>query len=290
MHGLTRIVVAAIAAATLAMVVAGVGQAGGPPSLAWSPSTGGSFDYGVVAVGHDSSQTFTLTNSGGSASAKLTIALSGSASFTITADNCRSLGPGKSCSATVSYAPTASAGPETATLSANGKKDSATADLTLTGRGVLVFVATGPNAPGLSAENDNPPLPPPGSSATGTATFTWDVAANTMRVDVTFVGLTTPDTAAHIHCCVASPGNTGVATTVPTFTGFPSGVTSGTYSHTFDMLDPASYNPAFVAANGGTAASAEAALLTGIEAGQAYLNIHTTQFPAGEIRGFLQQA
>src|SRR5438093_408414 len=140
MRRLTRVVVAGIAAATLAMVVASVGQAGGPPLLVWSPSTGGSFDYGAVAVGHDSSQTFTLTNSGGSGSAKLTVSLSGSASFTITADNCRSLGPGKSCSVTVSYAPTASAGPETATLSANGKKDSATADLTLTGRGVLVFV------------------------------------------------------------------------------------------------------------------------------------------------------
>jgi hypothetical protein len=280
--------IAVVAVGALAGVTAA--QAGGPPSLEWSPSTGGAFDYGAVAVGHDSSQTFTLTNSGGSASAKLTVALSGSASFTTTANTCKSLGPGKSCTVTVSYAPTASAGPETTTLSASGNKDSAAADITLTGRGVLVFVATGPNAPGLSAQNDNPPLPPPGSSATGTGTFTWDVAANTMSVDVTFVGLSTPDTAAHIHCCVASPGNTGVATTVPTFTGFPSGVTSGTYSHTFDMLDSGSYNPAFVAANGGTAASAEAALLTGIEAGQAYLNIHTTNFPGGEIRGFLQES
>jgi CHRD domain-containing protein/centrosomal CEP192-like protein len=288
MRRVTRIILAALAAATVVMVVASVGQAGGPPSLEWSPSTGGSFDYGVVAVGHDSSQTFTLTNSGGSASAKLTVALSGSGSFTITADNCVSLGPGKSCSVTVSYAPTLSAGPETATLSANGKKDTATADLTLTGRGVLVFVATGPNAPSLSPLNENPPHP--SSSASGTATVTWDVAANTMEVDVQFSGLSGPDTASHIHCCVASPGNTGVATTLPTFTGFPTGVTSGTYSHTFDMLDPASYNPAFVTAHGGTAASAEAALLTGIEAGQAYLNIHSTVFPGGEERGLLQQS
>jgi hypothetical protein len=64
-------------------------------------------------------------------------------------------------------------------------------------------------------------------------------------------------------------------------------VTSGTYSHTFDMLDPASYNPAFVTANGGTVASAEAVLLGGILAGDAYLNIHTEMFPGGEIRGFL---
>jgi len=48
-----------------------------------------------------------------------------------------------------------------------------------------------------------------------------------------------------------------------------------------------SYNPAFVTANGGTAASAEAALLAGMVAQDSYLNIHTTTFPSGEIRGFL---
>jgi hypothetical protein len=108
-----------------------------------------------------------------------------------------------------------------------------------------------------------------------------------MTVHVVFSGLSSPNTAAHIHCCVSAPGNTGVATTVPTFTGFPSGVTSGTYTHTFDMLAAGSYNPAFIAAHGGTPASAAAALLAGINAGQAYLNIHTVMFPGGEIRGFL---
>src|SRR5215471_12884625 len=255
MRKLARILVAAGAAATLGMVVAAAGEAGGPPSLAWSPSTGGSFDYGMVDVGHDSSQTLTLTNSGGSASSKLTISLSGSASFAITANDCKSLGPGKSCTITVSYAPTASAGPETATLSADGKKDSATADLTLTGRGVLVFVATGPFAPDLSPLNENPPHPT--SSATGTTVVTWDTATTMMTVNVVFGGLTTPSTAAHIHCCTTTPGgNAGVATTVPFFPGFPIGMTSGTYAQSFDMLNAASYNPAFVTAHGMTPASA----------------------------------
>jgi hypothetical protein len=48
-----------------------------------------------------------------------------------------------------------------------------------------------------------------------------------------------------------------------------------------------SYNPAFVTANGGTVASAEPVLLAGLSAGDAYLNIHTTNFGGGEIRGFL---
>ena len=150
----------------------------------------------------------------------------------------------------------------------------------------LTFIATGPAAPGLSPLNENPPHPT--SSGSGTALVTWDTATTMMTVNAVFNGLTTPDTAAHIHCCTTTPGgNAGVATTVPFFPGFPIGVTSGTYSHTFDMLNAASYNPAFVTAHGGTPASAAAALLAGILAGQAYLNIHSMMFPAGEIRGFL---
>jgi hypothetical protein len=129
--------------------------------------------------------------------------------------------------------------------------------------------------------------PPTGSLGTGFAEVTIDTAANTMEVFVTFSGLTSGNTASHIHCCIAPGGNTGVATTTPTFTGFPSGVTSGTYDHTFDLTSASSYNPAFVTANGGTVASAEATLLAGLDAGNAYLNIHTTNFGGGEIRGFL---
>ena len=151
----------------------------------------------------------------------------------------------------------------------------------------LTFVATGPVALGLSPLNENPPHPE--STATGTALVTWDTETSTMTmtVNVVFNGLTTPDIAAHIHCCISPPGNVGIATQVPYFAGFPIGVRSGTYSHSFDMLSTASYNPAFVTANGGTAASAAAALLAGIRAGQSYLNIHSMMFPGGEIRGVL---
>lgn len=48
-----------------------------------------------------------------------------------------------------------------------------------------------------------------------------------------------------------------------------------------------SYNPAFVMANGNTIASAEMALAAGLESDMAYLNIHTTAFPGGEVRAFL---
>lgn len=136
----------------------------------------------------------------------------------------------------------------------------------------------------LSGANENPATASP---ATGFAIVTVDNILNTMEVNVTFSGLTSGNTAAHIHCCVAPGGNTGVATVTPTFTGFPSGTISGSYDHVFDMTQASSYNPAFVTANGGTAASAEAVLFAGLAADQTYLNIHTTTNPGGEIRGFL---
>jgi CHRD domain/PEP-CTERM motif len=131
--------------------------------------------------------------------------------------------------------------------------------------------------------------PPNASPGIGTAVVTINDVTNIMDVNVSFSGLLGTTTASHIHCCTAVPG-TGtaiVATEVPFFDSFPIGVTSGSYIHQFDLLDLASYNPAFANANGGTAAGAEAALLTGLNAGEAYLNIHTTVVPGGEIRGFL---
>jgi len=145
---------------------------------------------------------------------------------------------------------------------------------------INVYTAT------LSGPAESPPNASPG---TGSATVTIDTVANTMRVQATFSGLTSGTTASHIHAATATPfsGTAGVATTLPSFPGFPLGVTSGTFDNTFDLLTAGSYNPAFVTANGGTPASAEAALLAAISAGRAYLNIHTTNFGSGEIRGFL---
>jgi len=131
--------------------------------------------------------------------------------------------------------------------------------------------------------------PPNNSPGTGKALVTIDAVANTMRLQATFSGLLAGVTASHIHAAtaVAGTGTAGVATTLPTFAGFPSGVTAGTYDQTFNMLLSSSYNPAYVTNNGGTTASAFAALRAAISAGKAYLNIHSTMFPGGEIRGFL---
>jgi hypothetical protein len=126
------------------------------------------------------------------------------------------------------------------------------------------------------------------SPATGFAIVTIDPTAHTMRVQVTFSGLTAANTAAHIHAPLAIPftGTAGVATTTPTFPGFPAG-TGGSYDVTFDMTLASSYNPAFVTAQGGIA-NAEAVLFGAIMTpGRSYLNIHSSNFPGGEIRGFL---
>ena len=96
--------------------------------------------------------------------------------------------------------------------------------------------------------------------------------------------------AAHIHCCALQPGNNaGVATTTPTFVGFPLGVTSGTYVTTLDLTLASSFNPAFVSNfAGGSLAVAEALLAAGLGNNMTYLNIHTMANPGGEIRGQIQ--
>src|SRR4051794_19532720 len=104
---------------------------------------------------------------------------------------------------------------------------------------------------------------PNASPGRGNTVVTID--ANTMSGQIEFADLLSPTTASHIHCCTATPFDVSatalVATMVPTFPGFPLGVTSGTYFNTFDLTDPATYNPAFITAHGGTVAGAEAALL-----------------------------
>jgi hypothetical protein len=129
----------------------------------------------------------------------------------------------------------------------------------------------------------------PPNASPGTSITKLDVGNSSMSVDVPFANLISPTSMAHIHCCT-SGAFTGTAPIAVPFDGFPTGVTSGSYSNTFALDDPLTYDPGFLAANGGTPQSATTALLNAIAANEAYVNIHTTAFPQGEIRGWLVAA
>jgi hypothetical protein len=131
-------------------------------------------------------------------------------------------------------------------------------------------------------------VPPSGSPGTGVALVFYDPVAHTLQVNATFSALIGNTTASHIHCCTPPGANAGVATQTPSFPGFPLGVTAGVYnSAVFDLTLASSWNAAFIAANGGTPASAEAVFAAGLFNQLTYFNIHTTTFGGGEIRGQL---
>jgi len=108
----------------------------------------------------------------------------------------------------------------------------------------------------------------PVNGSTGTATFvgTYNDATNLLKYTVTFSGLSTNTMAAHFHA-PAPPGiSAGV---VFAATGFPTGVTSGSYTDSIVL-----------------SSGQEDTLKMGLW----YFNIHTTTFPNGELRAqiFLQ--
>jgi hypothetical protein len=114
--------------------------------------------------------------------------------------------------------------------------------------------------------------PTPTSTATGSATFVFDDAALTVKVHETFAGIASNMSGNHIHCCTAVAG-TGSASVLLGFTGLATG-TSGTYDNTFTL-----------------SSTSFSTLLAGVNAGKAYINIHTPgTYAGGEIRGFLVSA
>lgn len=133
----------------------------------------------------------------------------------------------------------------------------------------------------LDASQENNPLIT--STATGVGTVTFDDVTNLLTLDLTWAGLTGLGQQAHIHCCVAPTANAGIAVDlwlVPT----PQPATgSFTRVEDLDLVNP--FRASFLAANGGTVDSAFAALVAAMNSGHAYFNIHTANYPGGEIRG-----
>jgi hypothetical protein len=103
------------------------------------------------------------------------------------------------------------------------------------------------------------------STGTGFANAWLDVPTNVLTFDVTWTGLGSATTNGHIHR--GAPGVNGPVT-VP-FPGLPLGQTFGTYANTFTLTAP---------------------LVADLLGGLDYVNIHSVNFPAGEIRGQLLAA
>lgn len=94
----------------------------------------------------------------------------------------------------------------------------------------------------------------------GSSVSAFEIDDLTLRAEVPFRDLSSPTVSAHIHCCTVDPFR-GVAPIAIPFSDFPLQVTAGLYSATFDLGDPLTYDPAFLAANGGTPQLASGALI-----------------------------
>jgi len=112
----------------------------------------------------------------------------------------------------------------------------------------------------LSGAQENPPV---ATTATGHATVTLDLGLRQMTINGTFSGLSGNQTASHLHGGAAIGSNASVIGAL-TITGG----TSGSFSGTVNL----GMNP-FAAA----------------KSGRTYINIHSSVFPGGELRGQVVQ-
>jgi len=143
-------------------------------------------------------------------------------------------------------------------------------------------------ASNLSGANESPINASP---AKGWTVVVYDDILHMLSIQISFTGLLGTTTAAHIHAASTFVGgNAPVAVTPTTLPGFPTGVHSADYQVEVDLTDPASYTVGFYNnLGGGSAAGAEAALISLMKVGNSYVNVHTSNFLGGEIRGPLAQ-
>jgi CHRD domain/PEP-CTERM motif len=132
---------------------------------------------------------------------------------------------------------------------------------------------------------------PNSSLGIGSSTVTLDLDLITMQVEIDFSGLAGLTTAAFLHAPTVIPltGTAAVMSPALSASGFPLGVTLGTYDHTFDLTDAPGYDPAFITAHGPLLSDALNALIFSFADGKVYLDIQSSAFPSGEIRGFFTE-
>lgn len=126
-----------------------------------------------------------------------------------------------------------------------------------------------------------------GRTGTGSAFASFDDVSNVFTFFADFSGLSGVTTQSHFHCCTttAFSGTAGVAVDSPSLP-IPLGVSAGVFGAELDLDDASNFNPAFVTASGSLGA-AITRFQAGLDSGKVYLNIHTSTFGGGEIRGFM---
>jgi hypothetical protein len=125
---------------------------------------------------------------------------------------------------------------------------------------LLVVLAFAPGSASAALQfeatiNSAQEVPVNPSPATGTGAFTLNDAETQLSIFVTFSGLVAPQTAAHIHGPAAPGVNAGVRF------GFP----LGSPVNLVWAIPPAD--------------------VVSLKAGLLYVNVHSTTYPGGEIRG-----
>lgn len=121
----------------------------------------------------------------------------------------------------------------------------------------------------LAPENETPPCPDAGVGAAGTAKVTVPADDQSVVVDVTYSGLSGPATAGHIHSGTsAAPGPVVLPFGAPLDSPFSKTLTAANY------VPGTGTPPDF------------ASFVTALKGGGAgYVNLHTADCKAGEIRG-----
>ena len=129
-------------------------------------------------------------------------------------------------------------------------------------------------------------VPPSQGPGNGSATFEFNTITHSLNIVVNFY-MGTGATVANIYSDTAVSG-TGTAGVALALTGWPTGEAND-YANSINLLSTASYSSAYLAAHGGTAASAETDLLAAMSNGRAYLNIQHIDSPYEQIDGFIYQ-
>jgi hypothetical protein len=147
--------------------------------------------------------------------------------------------------------------------------------------GIICCLAAAPMfASPIALDTTLTPVSGTGSPGSGTFTSTFDPTTNVLAFVLTWTDLTTNLTNAHIHLAATPGGNGGVlvpffaAGTVETITPTPPALplgTAGSLTESIQITDPVTL----------------ASFLSGSAGGLLYVNVHSVNFPGGEIRGNL---